>query len=295
MKATLTIGVSASGKTTWALSQPGEVLSRDNYRWSIMEEKGISPSWTNWKWKWENLVTERVDADLALCAAQGKDIIIADTNLNENVRGAMAAKLEALGYTVEYKFFDVTWDEAVRRDNERAHGVGYSVLQKQHQQFLDNHVGRLAADADKGTRKAAIVDIDGTVALMEGVRGPFEWHKVHLDKPHTPIIDMVKGLMAAGYFILFTSGRSDECFDLTENWLQSVFAPDGYWHGDCRLLMREASDQRKDTIVKEEIYMRHIHYNYDVQIVLDDRPSVCRMWRDLGLNVVQVGNPYIEF
>lgn len=43
MKATLTIGVSASGKTTWALHQPGEVISRDNYRWSIMEEKGISP------------------------------------------------------------------------------------------------------------------------------------------------------------------------------------------------------------------------------------------------------------
>lgn len=294
MKATLTIGVSASGKTTWALSQPGEVLSRDNYRWAIMEEKGISPSWTNWKWKWENLVTERVDADLAICAQNGVDVIIADTNLNERIRGAMAAKLEGLGYTVEYKFFDVTWDEAVRRDNERAHGVGYSVLQKQHQEFLTNHVGRVAFDHDKGTIKAAIVDIDGTVALMEGVRGPFEWHKVHLDAPHTPIIDMVKGLMAAGYHILFTSGRSDECRELTQNWLFNAF-PEHRPGFDYQLFMREAADQRKDTLVKEEIYMRHIHYKYDVQVVLDDRPSVCRMWRDMGLNVVQVGNPYIEF
>ena len=41
---------------------------------------------------------------------------------------------------------------------------------------------------------AIIVDVDGTLADMRGVRGPFEWDKVHLDKPHQDIIDLVRDL-----------------------------------------------------------------------------------------------------
>lgn len=292
-KATLTIGISASGKTTWAYQQPGEVVSRDNYRWQIMEEKNLEPSWDNWKWKWEDEVTKRVDEDIAIYAAQGKDLIIADTNLSEKTRQAMAQKLADLGYAVEYKFFDVTYDEAVKRDNRRENGVGYSVLQKQHQQFIDQHVGRIKRP--EFGEKAVIVDIDGTVAHMGNHRGPFEWMKVHLDDVNQPVIDMVKGLGAAGHFVLFTSGRSDECRDLTLNWIYEALANDWLEGDDFVLLMRKAGDQRKDTIVKEEIFREHIMNKYDVRLVLDDRPSVCRMWRDLGLDVVQVGNPYIEF
>ena len=32
--------------------------------------------------------------------------------------------------------------------------------------------------------KAIIVDVDGTLADMRGVRSPFEWDKVLQDKPH---------------------------------------------------------------------------------------------------------------
>ena len=34
---------------------------------------------------------------------------------------------------------------------------------------------------------------------------------------------------------------------------------------------------------------------YNVEFVVDDRPSVCRQWHDMGLKVLRVGNPYIEF
>ena len=40
--------------------------------------------------------------------------------------------------------------------------------------------------------KCIIVDIDGTVALMQGNRGPFEWHKVNGDKPNTWVINIIK-------------------------------------------------------------------------------------------------------
>ena len=65
--------------------------------------------------------------------------------------------------------------------------------------------------------------------------------------------------------------------------------------GASALFMRAPGDMRKDTIVKEEIFWRDIADNFNVQFVVDDRPSVCRMWRELGLKVLQVGNPHIEF
>ena len=40
-------------------------------------------------------------------------------------------------------------------------------------------------------KRAIIVDIDGTLALMGGIRTPHEYDKVHLDKPNKPIIDLV--------------------------------------------------------------------------------------------------------
>ena len=42
--------------------------------------------------------------------------------------------------------------------------------------------------------KAIIVDVDGTLADMRGIRGPFEWDKVSQDKPHQDVIDLVKDL-----------------------------------------------------------------------------------------------------
>lgn len=286
MKAILTIGMSASGKSTWAKAQKDYiVVSRDDVRWTYMRGLGIEPSWANWKWKWEDKVTEGVDAQLRYLAATSQNVIIADTNLDDRIRNSMAEKLIGLGYEVDYRIFEVTWDEAVRRDNARKDGVGYSVLQKQHQKIME--AKRVLTEPSGPT--AAIVDIDGTMALMEGVRGPFEWNKVHLDKPNTPVVDMVKGLHKAGYKILFTSGRDGVCRELTELWLCDYFGE------HFELFMRAAGDTRKDTVVKEEIYNDFIRGNYDAKVVIDDRPSVCRMWRDLGLNVVQVGNPYIEF
>jgi hypothetical protein len=52
--------------------------------------------------------------------------------------------------------------------------------------------------------------------------------------------------------------------------------------------MREAGDSRKDSIVKQELYERHIKPSYDVFVVLDDRNQVVDMWRSLGLVCLQV-------
>ena len=68
--------------------------------------------------------------------------------------------------------------------------------------------------------KAIIVDVDGTLADMRGIRGPFEWDKVHLDRPHQDVIDLVKDLISLNkYKIIITTGRDGVCEETTKNWL----------------------------------------------------------------------------
>ena len=52
--------------------------------------------------------------------------------------------------------------------------------------------------------------------------------------------------------------------------------------------MRATGDFRPDSVVKEEIYNNHIKDNYYVAGVFDDRDSVVKLWRDLGLTCFQV-------
>lgn len=296
MQALLTIGVSASGKTTYAreMAQQGwGVVSRDDIRWVMMTERNLTPSWKNWNWKWEDEVTQRFWLLVEEYAREGRSIVIADTNLQGAHREVMKKRLTDLGFEVSEKVFPVTYDEAVRRDTERAHGVGPWTIAKQWERFNADHgEGRVVPRPD--LPRAAIVDIDGTVALMNGNRSPYDWDRVGEDDPHEVVWAMVAGLDAAGYTILFVSGRDGKCYEQTMEWILRHGAeyipgrPFGFW-------MRPEGDMRPDTIIKREIFDAHIRDKWDVRVVLDDRPKVARMWRDLGLNVVQVGNPYVDF
>lgn len=52
--------------------------------------------------------------------------------------------------------------------------------------------------------------------------------------------------------------------------------------------MRTARDDRKDEVVKCELYDREIKPHFEVLCVLDDRDQVVRMWRAVGLVCLQV-------
>lgn len=149
---------------------------------------------------------------------------------------------------------------------------------------------------NKDKPKAIIVDVDGTLADMRGIRGPFEWDKVHLDRPHQDVINLVNDLARVRepypplpgqetppkYKIIITTGRDGVCEEATRGWL----ADNGVMYDD--FYIRPKGDFRKDNIIKSEIYMDHIRPNYDVKFVIDDRDQVVEMWRSLGLRVLQV-------
>ena len=153
-------------------------------------------------------------------------------------------------------------------------------------------------------RKAIIVDVDGTLALMGG-RDPFDYDKVHFDKPNQPVIDLVKRLVGSDpknrsikdLDVFIFSGRMNVPFDIpvdsfsdvqnaTAWWLDKYLGFD-YWD---YLDMRVNKDYRKDSIVKKEFYDK-IKDTHDVLWVIDDRDQVVDMWRnDLGLPTLQVAD-----
>ncbi|GGM15372.1 hypothetical protein GCM10012279_36880 [Micromonospora yangpuensis] len=55
------------------------------------------------------------------------------------------------------------------------------------------------------------------------------------------------------------------------------------------LHMRTEKDNRKDSIIKAELYRTHVQGQHEVAFVIDDRDQVVRMWRhELGLACLQV-------
>lgn len=127
-----------------------------------------------------------------------------------------------------------------------------------------------------------LVDIDGTIALR-GDRSPYDWSRVGDDTPNVPVVTVVRALARAGHRIIYLSGRSEVCRAATGAWIAAHVGV----AGDA-LYMRPAGDYRPDEIMKRALYERYVRPRYPVRAILDDRAKVVRMWRALGLTVLQV-------
>lgn len=131
-------------------------------------------------------------------------------------------------------------------------------------------------------KKAIIVDIDGTLAKMNG-RSPFEWMRVGEDLPNEPICNLVRSLQRSGHTIIIFSGRDECCKELTLQWLlqNEIYYEEIY--------MRPEGNNEKDAIIKKRLYDQFISHRYDIEFVLDDRDQVVDMWRNqIGLTCLQV-------
>lgn len=314
MKAIVTVGISASGKTTWAhdfckqANRGGTdggglwtIICRDDIRRKILSEKHkrdieSGELWKLWKFKDEDKVSEVYRAEMESAASDGRNIICCDTNLSAKHRSKLIDMAVALGFAVEIKEFPVSIEDAWRRDAGRADGVGHSVIAKQMRQWEEYINRKTVQNTPKEfvylpRKKAIIVDIDGTLAHNKSGRGWFEYDKVHLDELDTTVKTIVDGFKDRNYSIIVMSGRegSLECRELTTKWLKDNRVPVDY------IFMRKEGDFRPDTIVKEELFWEFVHEDFAVECVIDDRPGVARSWRSMGLKTLQVGDPHIEF
>lgn len=295
--AIVTIGIPASGKTTWAQEHAKKtgavIISRDVILFEILGHG----SWKTYRPKpaIEAMVTDTANWMIDTAAANGCDVIIADTNLIESYRNELCAKLANHGYAITFKSFPITLEEALARDAARSNPVGASVIARMYDSWCETPWAVSAFHRVEphphvhDLNDAVIVDVDGTLMHMGG-RKPFDWSRVGEDTPDREVVDVINGLHMQGYRIIVMSGRDEVCREQTIDSLNGC----GLKFHD--LHMRREKDYRPDTEVKSDLYMAHVHGKYKVKLVVDDRPIVVRMWRTkFGLKTMALGNQMVEF
>lgn len=141
-RAYVTVGISASGKSTWAREKAKEtdaqIIERDCIRKALLIKAGISHDldWSQWRYDWERDVTRTWEGLMESAIQSNRDIIVSDTNLNEKRRSVLIHTLTEAGFDVEEKVFDTPLQTAIRRDRSRGlRSVGQDVIMKQYVQY----------------------------------------------------------------------------------------------------------------------------------------------------------------
>lgn len=311
-KVLILTGLSGSGKSTFArrfcTENPNWLrVNRDDLRRSLLSVS-LGEYWKTWpdneKNRIETLVNELQKTAIQEGLTRGWHLLIDNTNLRlsyfNEFRKLLVERFDAV--EIQYKLIEAPIEECIRRDQNRPDSVGESVIRRQAEQlavlkknfnFQPEILTRSATfqrTQDVTLPRCVLVDIDGTVA-DKGNRSPFDWHRVSEDAPKWPIIRLVQALRLSGYSIVFFSGRDAVCRSETMAWLELHFG----WRSvstaatDYELFMRRTNDNRKDSIIKHELFEQHIMGRYYVELVIDDRQQVVDMWRrTLGLTCVQV-------
>jgi predicted kinase len=306
----ITRGLPASGKSTWARAWVAEGprrarVNRDDLRLMMFGDY-VLPD------REEVAVSAAQRGAVEALLRDGYDVVVDDTHLRRRYARVWADVAAIAGAAFEVRdFTHVPLEEVLRRDAARRaageRAVGEELLRDLHARYLAH--GDLPpveplqpiaprADAarvvdpvvdpagggylpDPSLPAAWLVDVDGTLALL-GARSPHAWHRVGEDAPNPPVVELVRALRGAGNAIVVVSGRDGVAREATLAWLDRHRIPHD------ALLMRPRGDNRRDSVVKRELFETRIRRTWQVKGVLDDRDQVVRMWRELGLTCAQV-------
>lgn len=294
MKILLLQGLPASGKSTYA----HKLITQSNNKVKV------------WKRVNRDLLREMIDGGvhsqtkekhiraIELSIAQhfldaGYNVVVDDTNLSPSAQKMWKDFAEKNGATLETKLFITAPEECIQRDLMRPKSVGAKVIMRMYNERLRPPAEIYKAPKDKP--EAIICDIDGTLAHMTeegrlkfGKKAPFVWDKVGEDALDPAVAGLLRKYAQRDLKdenpvrIILLSGRDSVCRPETEEWLSKHSVP----YDD--LYMRPENDNRKDSMVKRELFEKHIKNKYRILFVLDDRNQVVKQWRNMGLKVFQV-------
>lgn len=134
-------------------------------------------------------------------------------------------------------------------------------------------------------QNAIIVDLDGTLAIFEGIRNGLDFTDVTNDKVNKPIkkiLLMYKKYESKGKIIII-SGRPNTkiVYNQTLFWLKKNKIPFDYLY----LVDRDGIPDAEN---KKYFYEKNIANKYNIEFILEDRNNVVSMWRKLNLTCLQV-------
>ena len=295
-------GIPGSGKSTiarqWVAAGTKRVrVSRDDIRRAHFGVTGKA----KFNAEREQLVTTIEHQLVKTYIDAGHDVIVDDTNL----RAKFVAPYGKIA-PVEYIDVPVDLDVAIMRDKLRPaeEQVGEKVIRS----FWDRYIapnGGLPEPPrpykalvfepvdQSGTfpESAYIVDVDGTLAHVDpdNPRSFYDELAAGSDLVDGHVRLIVNELADAGHQIIIMSGRKRRGLRVLQLWLQENHVKHDH------LYMRADDDNRDDAEVKYDLFNQHVRGRFAVYGVIDDRPKVCRMWRQIGLKTFQVGDPHTEF
>lgn len=277
-------GLPASGKSTKA-----EELVRASGN-AVRLNKDLLRTMMHFdKWSGRNeQATQDAEHELAkYFLSHGKNVIVDDTNLNPKTVGYWVQLAKSMNAGIEYvDMTDVSVKDCIERDWKRDKQVGEHVIQKMALQYLNYLQGE----------KVVICDLDGTLCDVTHRRhfvqgeGSKDWkgffEAMLGDTPRIEVVDMLMKYEDEGNKIILVSARPEQYRGKTTYWLHNTFQGHQFWDA---LIMREDHDSRQDTETKSDIYDKYLK-NLNITAVIDDRPSVIRMWKSKNLPVIDVGN-----
>lgn len=276
-------GLPASGKSTLAQ----EILKSDGN--AVRINKDLIRTMLHFdRWSGKNESITR-DASRTLAKhflAAGKNVIIDDTNLNEHTLQSWKDLARESNAKIEYERLDTPMEECLLRDAARPNKVGRHVI-----------VGMAMQNGlyPKPKTGFVICDLDGTlcdirhrlhfVKRPEGEKKDWKsfFAEIPNDTPRSMVVTIIMDYIDKGHELFLVSGRPDTYRKETENWIANLVPYKA-------LFMRRADDKRPDTEVKSDILRSHFKDYSLIKAVIDDRPSVIRMWKEQGLNVIDVGD-----
>ncbi len=140
LKAIITVGIPASGKSTFAREiidqDPSYIeVNRDITRVKEFNVKG----WSEYQYSEENekIVSDRLYETYRDFYKNGRNIIVTDTNLKLKYLKITLSFLEHLGYDVSIRLCKISLLEAVRRNSNRTNPLPTEDIQRQIKTFND--------------------------------------------------------------------------------------------------------------------------------------------------------------
>ena len=234
---------------------------------------------------------------------KNENIVVDRLNFNKEQRDRYLQPARDRGYTTKIVVLHVPYEECLKRCLERqGHETikdeknAYSALNM----FFSKYESVRNDEADVVERSygdntkipCIIIDLDGTLCNIDHrlhfVKGDGkkDWRSffesLRTDTLNTWCAKILHKF-STDHQIVLCSGRPNEYREITINWLKENYI----YPFQYDLYMRKRHDFRSDFIIKEQILDFEILTRYNVLMSVDDRGSVCDMWRKRGIPTLQ--------
>tara|TARA_B100000925_G_C21805523_1_gene386474 strand:- start:115 stop:549 length:435 start_codon:yes stop_codon:yes gene_type:complete len=139
-----------------------------------------------------------------------------------------------------------------------------------------------------------LCDIDGTIAnnshRQHFLHNQKDWDgffsELINDEPIFPLIEKILELQLEGKQITFLTGRPERYSYSTNLWLKE------YFKFDYEIIMRKDNDKRNKVEVKKELFNLNFTKD-DIFCVYDNDYDLLKMWKDIGLVVIDANSYFI--